>query len=239
MHEAGARAAARRLKAFLDHDLDRYDQDRNDPSLHGQSDLSPWLHFGQVSPVELAVRARRHGGPGVGPWLEQLIVRRELAVNFVLHNTSYDSYQGLPDWAKRSLDSAREDGRDPLYPPAALEAAATHDPYWNAAQDELVLTGRIHNYMRMYWGKKILEWSASPEEAYATALGLNDTYALDGRDPNGYAGVAWCFGKHDRPWAARPVFGNIRCMTAGGLERKFDIRAYVERVKALKADRNA
>jgi deoxyribodipyrimidine photo-lyase len=231
--QPGRLAAMEGFGRFLEKGLDRYDGDRNDPSLKGQSDMSPYLHFGQVSSMELALLARQHGGPGLPAWLEQLIVRRELAVNFVLRNPLYDNYGGLPEWARKSLGEAAKDPRKQVYGRGDLEASATHDPYWNAAQDELVRSGRIHNYMRMYWGKKILEWSPSPEEGFSLALSLNDAYALDGRDPNGYAGVAWCFGKHDRPWAPRPIFGNIRSMTASGLERKFDMEAYLRRVGEL------
>ncbi|NLJ47706.1 MAG: deoxyribodipyrimidine photolyase, partial [Treponema sp.] len=134
--------------------------------------------------------------------------------------------EGLPDWARRTLESASEDRRDYVYSREYFEAARTHDPYWNAAQNQLVRTGTIHNYMRMYWGKKILEWSADPRIAFESALYLNDRYALDGRDPNGYAGVAWCFGRHDRPWSGRAVCGTVRYMNAAGLRRKFDADAY-------------
>jgi len=151
-------------------------------------------------------------------------------MNFVHFNKAYDTYAALPTWARATLDKHREDPRPYVYSLANLENAETHDPYWNAAQQEMVRTGKMHNYMRMYWGKKILEWTANPEEAWQTALYLNNKYELDGRDPNSYAGVAWCFGKHDRPWAERPVFGMVRYMNAKGLERKFNMKRYVERV---------
>ncbi len=150
-------------------------------------------------------------------------------MNFVHYNERYASFDGLPAWAKRTLSEHGTDNREYLYSPAELERAQTHDPYWNAAQREMMATGKMHGYMRMYWGKKILEWSANPEEAYTTALSLNNKYELDGRDPNGFTGVAWCFGKHDRPWANRPVFGNIRYMNAAGLKRKVDIEKYARR----------
>ena len=143
------------------------------------------------------------------------------------------SYSGLPDWAKKTLSRHSADRREYSYRFDEFESARTHDPYWNAAQREMVLTGKMHGYMRMYWGKKILEWSETPEEAYRTALSLNNRYELDGRDPNGYAGVAWCFGKHDRAWQERPVFGKIRYMNAAGLKRKFDANRYVTRIEAL------
>jgi deoxyribodipyrimidine photo-lyase len=143
------------------------------------------------------------------------------------------SFDCLPDWVKKTLQKHRDDPREYQYSPEEFEQAQTHDPYWNAAQTEMKVTGKMHGYMRMYWGKKILEWSKTPEEAYRTALYLNNKYELDGRDPNGFAGVAWCFGKHDRPWAERPIFGNVRYMNANGLKRKFDIEAYVKKVQEI------
>ena len=168
--------------------------------------------------------------PDVPAFLEQLVVRRELAMNFVYFNPLYDQFEGLPTWAGKTLEQHVADPRPYRYSLVELETAATHDPYWNAAQRELVGLGTIHGYMRMYWGKKILEWSPTPRKAFDIALYLNNTYQLDGRDPNGFAGVAWCFGKHDRPWVERPIFGNIRYMNDKGLERKFDMKRYIERV---------
>ena len=231
----GASEAAKRLREFFGTGLARYALDRNDPALDSTSRLSPYLHFGQISPLTVALAVRRGPRPGQAPFLEELIVRRELAFNFVHYNRDYDRFGGLPAWCRGTLLERAADARDHIYAPAELEAARTHDPYWNAAQTEMVLTGRMHGYMRMYWGKKILEWSASPERAFRTALALNDRYELDGRDPNGFAGVAWCFGKHDRPWGRRPVFGSVRSMTSAGLRRKFDADAYVRRVEALAA----
>lgn len=230
----GRTAGLGAFESFLAKGLPRYAEEGNDPGKDLGSGLSPYLHFGQVSPIELALAAQEAVGLAAGDFLEQLIVRRELAANFALHNPRYDAYDALPPWALEALERATPDPRPWVYRPRDLEAASTHDPYWNAAQDELVLTGTIHNYLRMYWGKKILEWSASPAEAFRTALWLNDAYALDGRDPNGYAGVAWCFGKHDRPWAGRPIYGTVRCMMASGLERKFDMGPYLSRIAALR-----
>ncbi|HEY5997316.1 MAG TPA: hypothetical protein VIU29_09850, partial [Candidatus Deferrimicrobiaceae bacterium] len=226
----GATAALARLDDFAGRKLDRYDGDRNDPTLDGTSGLSPYLHFGQISPLRIALRIKACESPGSAPFLEQLIVRRELAVNFVHYNERYDGYEGLPAWCRSTLGAHANDPREHIYSQSQFEAANTRDPYWNAAQAEMARTGKMHGYMRMYWGKKILEWSASPQEAFRTALYLNDRYSLDGRDPNGFAGVAWCFGKHDRPWGERPVFGLIRCMNAAGLRRKFDADAYVRNV---------
>jgi len=229
----GTSKARRILRLFISRKLSDYAEARNDPTREGVSGLSPYLHFGQISPLEVALAVKEAGGYGVAAFLEELIVRRELSLNFVLFNPRYDRYDGLPDWCRATLADHEKDQREYTYGRRAFEEARTHDPYWNAAQKEMILTGRMHGYMRMYWGKKILEWSATPREAFRTALALNNKYELDGRDPNAFAGVAWCFGKHDRPWAERPVFGTVRSMTASGLRRKFDADAYVRRVEAL------
>jgi len=150
-------------------------------------------------------------------------------MNFVNYNPNYDSYTGLPNWVRNTLSEHEADNRRYLYSRKELEKARTHDPYWNAAQIEMVTTGKMHGYMRMYWGKKILEWVSTPQEAYEIALYMNNKYELDGRDPNGFAGVAWCFGKHDEPWAPRPIFGNVRYMSAEGLKRKFDAGKYAKK----------
>ncbi|MBD3371759.1 MAG: deoxyribodipyrimidine photolyase [Candidatus Coatesbacteria bacterium] len=233
LHTPGPTAARRCLDAFLDNGLDDYHTSRNDPAADHQSGLSPYLHFGQLAPLRAAQAARRRGGPGAEAFLEQLVVRRELAVNWCLHNTDYDAYPGLPVWARATLEAHTDDHRPYLYDNETLEAAATHDPYWNAAQRELLLTGKMHGYLRMYWAKQMLTWRARPAEALSIIIELNDRYSLDGRDPNGYAGAAWCLGAHDRPWPERPVFGNVRSMNARGLERKFDIDAYLTRVRVL------
>jgi deoxyribodipyrimidine photo-lyase len=234
--KGGTREAKKRLRRFTRNHLTHYDSNRNQPQTDDISHMSPYLHFGQISPVYLArqVREARQGqGIDRAAYLEELIVRRELAVNFVYYTPDYDRYACLPDWAKKTLAEHAADRREHVYPREALEAADTHDPYWNAAMREMKYTGFMHNYMRMYWGKKILEWTADPEEAFDTALVINNKYFLDGRDPNSYAGVAWVFGKHDRAWFERPVFGKIRYMAASGLERKCDIKAYVRKVDKL------
>ena len=198
--------------------------------------MSPYLHFGQISPLTVALTVQAADGvaeEAKQAFLEELIVRRELAVNFVYYEKHYDRYVCLPDWAKKTLVEHRRDRREHSYTLEQLENAATHDPYWNAAMEEMRLTGKMHGYMRMYWGKKILEWTKPPQEGMRIALYLNNKYELDGRDPNGFAGVAWCFGKHDRPWAERPVFGKVRYMNDKGLRRKFDIEAYVRRIDNL------
>jgi deoxyribodipyrimidine photo-lyase len=229
----GAAEAEKRLRAFVGRKLRAYAEDRNDPSLDGRSGLSPYLHFGQISPVAVALAVKKGPAYGQAAFLEELIVRRELSFNFVRYNPAYDRFEGLPEWCRATLLEHARDGRAYVYSPAELERAATRDAYWNAAQKEMVLTGKMHGYMRMYWGKKILEWSPSPRQAYRTALALNNAYELDGRDPNGFAGVAWTFGKHDRPWGRRPVYGTVRSMTEAGLRRKFDMDAYVRRIEAL------
>jgi deoxyribodipyrimidine photo-lyase len=235
-YRGGETEARRRLTEFIQERLQGYATLRNEPSLDHVSRLSPYLHFGQISPLEIALVVA--DSPHVADreaFLEELIVRRELSANFVFYNPAYDRYEGLPEWSRRTLDSHRADPRPYLYSREELERAQTHDPYWNAAMREMILTGKMHNYMRMYWGKKILEWSATPEEAFRTALALNNRWFLDGRDPNSFAGVAWCFGKHDRPWTERPVFGTVRYMNAAGLKRKFDIEGYVRRIDALES----
>lgn len=228
----GATEAMRLLRVFLEEKLDRYAAQRSDPSLDLSSHLSPYLHFGQIAPLTIALAANEQGGPGPDAFLDELIVRRELSLNFVSYNTRHDSLDALPEWARRTLRDHEADARSYTYDRESLERGRTHDAYWNAAQREMLRTGSMHNYMRMYWGKKLLEWSRSPAEAFATALWLNNRWQLDGRDPNSYAGVAWCFGMHDRPWAERPVFGKVRYMNAAGLERKFDMKPYVARNSA-------
>jgi deoxyribodipyrimidine photo-lyase len=226
----GETAALARWRAFLDDKLDRYDAERNDPNRDGASGLSPYFHFGHLSPLTLVADLQARGlWDPASKFVDEALVRRELSLNFVVHNPEAARYEGLPAWARRTLGEHRDDRRPYLYTRDEWEGARTHDPAWNAAQRQLVATGTIHNYLRMYWGKKILEWSADPATAFADALFLNDKYALDGRDPNSVAGVAWCFGKHDRPWGDRPVFGSVRSMTYGGLKRKFDIGAYERR----------
>jgi len=229
----GAHEARRRLEEFLARRLDTYATERNNPNLDAQSRLSPYLHFGQISPLQVALEVKRASGRGREAFLEELIVRRELSYNFVCYNRRYDSFDCLPPWAVRTLNYHSRDKREYTYSLEQFEAARTHDPYWNAAEREMMLTGKMHGYMRMYWGKKILEWTRTPREAFRIALYLNNRYELDGRDPNGFAGVAWCFGKHDRAWGERPVFGKIRYMNASGLRRKFDPDAYVERIRRL------
>jgi deoxyribodipyrimidine photo-lyase len=198
--------------------------------------MSPYLHFGQISPLWLVQEARKHREVGLEnreSFLEELLVRRELAVNFAHFTPEYDAYSALPEWARRTLSDHRDDERSSRYAADELDNGATHDPYWNAAMAEMKVTGYMHNAMRMYWGKKILEWSDSPEDAFRNALFLNNRYFLDGRDPSSYANVGWIFGLHDRPFRERPIFGKVRFMNAKGLERKSDIGAYVRKVQRM------
>jgi deoxyribodipyrimidine photo-lyase len=231
----GTTAARRALQRFVSERVDRYDEDRNHPEGAGTSELSPYLHFGHIGPREVAhaVQASGASQAAVAAFLEQLIVRRELAINFVRHNEAYDRLDGCEPWARQTLRRHGFDPRPADYPTAALEAGDTDDPLWNAAQRQMVTTGWMHNYVRMYWAKKILEWSPSPAEAFAIAITLNDRYEVDGRDPNGYASIAWAIGgKHDRPWPERPVYGTVRSMSFASTRRKFDARDYIEQFGA-------
>jgi deoxyribodipyrimidine photo-lyase len=231
--EGGTDQAKRRLRDFIKNKLDKFEKLRNDPCADYVSNMSPYLHFGTISPLYIALEVSKTSGKGKDVYLEELIVRRELSHNFVFYNDKYDTFACLPPWAKRTLNFHRRDKRQYVYSLEDFEQAKTHDPYWNAAQKEMMLTGKMHGYMRMYWGKKILEWSRNPQTGFKIALELNNKYELDGRDPNAFAGVAWCFGKHDRAWSERPVFGKIRYMNAKGLKRKFDADAYVEKIRKI------
>jgi deoxyribodipyrimidine photo-lyase len=226
----GRKEAEKRLRHFLKHNLRRYASLKNEPSSHATSDLSPYLHFGHISSLEIALAARDYAVEHkliAEEFLEELIVRRELAFNFARFSKSIDSLDALPDWARATLRKHAKDKRDPVYNRDQFERAATHDSAWNAMQRELLRTGKIHGYYRMYWGKKIIEWSPTHEDALATMIYLHDKYALDGRDPNTYTNILWCFGLHDRPWFERPIFGYIRYMALSGIERKTDVAAYL------------
>jgi deoxyribodipyrimidine photo-lyase len=237
--KGGESHARSRLSEFLKSGLSRYHETRSDPGTGVESGLSPYLHFGQLSPLRVALAvgsARGVTRKAKEAFMEELVVRRELAVNMCHYNDEYDTFAVVPDWARKTLEKHAGDARERVYAYSKLDKGETHDPYWNAAQREMVLTGKMHGYMRMYWGKRIIEWSRTPEEAFSTAVKLNNTYELDGRDPNSFAGVAWCFGKHDRPWKERPVFGKVRWMSPDGLRRKFHMDDYVERVRSLEAE---
>jgi len=234
--QGGNSEAKKHLRTFLDKKLSHYSENRNQPQTDDASYMSMYLHFGHISPVYLALQVREsETAPedNRADFLEELIVRRELACNFVHYTGDYDSFSSIPDWCRKTLEEHARDEREYIYNSEQLENSETHDDYWNAAMNEMRVTGYMHNYMRMYWGKKILEWSAAAEQAFETTLALNNKYFLDGRDPNSYANVAWIFGLHDRPWKERPIFGKVRYMSASGLERKCDIGAYVGKVEML------
>ncbi len=231
--KGGTAQAIEILESFLRDKIDIFCRERNDPNSDVLSNMSPYLHFGQISPSYIAKKVIEKRSPCEEAYLEELIIRRELSMNFTMYNPNYDRFEGLPVWAKKTLNEHRGDMREYIYSKEQFENCSTHDPYWNAAQMEMAFTGKMHGYMRMYWGKKILEWSESPEVALETALYLNDKYELDGRDPNGYAGVMWCLGKHDRAWAERKVTGKVRYMSSAGLRRKFDADGYVRKISRL------
>ncbi len=232
----GTSQAKARFDLFLDQHFSRYAAHRNEPKFLDVSCMSPYLHFGQISSLYLALKikaCKNKDDESETSYLEELIVRRELAANFVYYNSSYDSLDCLPVWSKKTLAEHESDSREYVYSKSELLECRTHDEYWNAAMTEMIVSGFMHNYMRMYWGKKILEWSSTPEIAYKTIIDLNNAYFLDGRDPNSYAGVGWIFGMHDRAWFERPIFGKVRYMAASGLERKCDIKGYVQKVKSI------
>jgi len=235
LFRGGTSEAKRLLRRFQEEHFDRYESNRNRPETDDISHMSMYLHFGQISPVEIAIAIQSTDSrrKNKDRYLEELLVRRELAQNFVHFTPNYDQFACLPGWAKQTLREHAGDRREYEYTQSELEAAATHDRYWNAAMREMKHTGFMHNYMRMYWGKKILEWSRTPEAAYRTALAINNKYFLDGRDANSYANVGWIFGLHDRAFAERPIFGKVRYMSADGLKRKCDIEGYVEKVDRL------
>lgn len=233
----GEAAAHHALQHFLRHTLPRY-LDRNNALADAQSNLSPYLHYGLLSAHRVALAVLKQAGVSlhqalagetpVAAFLEELIVRRELADNFCLYNPDYDTPAGFPAWAQKTLHAHAHDPREYVYTRAEFEHARTHDDLWNAAQRELLLTGKMHGYLRMYWAKKIMEWTKTPADAMKIAIYLNDKYELDGRDPNGYTGIAWSIGGvHDRAWFERPIFGQIRYLARSGCAKKFDVAAYI------------
>jgi len=225
-------AAEATLRRFIDGAFGRYADDRNHPDREAGSGLSPYLHFGHIASTDCALAAKRKKGVGEKhrkAFLEELIVRRELSYNFALRNAGHDSLEGLPDWVLRNLSEHAGDARPHLYSLGELERAETHDEVWNAAQRQLLREGRIHNYLRMVWGKKVIEWSRSHAEAFEILVHLNNKYALDGRDPNSWTGILWCFGKHDRAWQTTPVLGKIRPMSTANTRRKVRMEKYLKR----------
>lgn len=224
IYKGGYSEAIKHLNNFIVNKNQYYGEKRNDPSLDYQSNLSPYLHFGQISSLEIYLKLKSNES-----FIEELVVRRELAFNLVYYNDKYDKYECLPNWALQTLDAHKVDKRKYIYSLKKLEDYETHDQAWNSCQKEMVLTGKMHGYMRMYWGKKIIEWTNTPEEAFFYMIYLNNKYNLDGRDPSSYAGILWCFGKHDRPWKERDVFGSVRYMNYEGLKRKYKIEEYINK----------
>ncbi len=233
----GETEAWKNFTFFLQNKLDNYYSTRNNPVHDSTSHLSPYLHFGQISAQQIVMQIlknRDETDNNVKAFLEQIIIRRELADNFCYYCTPYDSFESFPTWAKETLIEHWNDPREQIYTINEFEQARTHDPLWNAAQKALVYYGYMHGYMRMYWAKKILEWSNSPGEALEIALYLNDKYELDGRTANGYAGCAWAIGGvHDHPWKERPVYGKIRYMNYNGAKRKFNVDQYINNYKDI------
>jgi deoxyribodipyrimidine photo-lyase len=235
-YAGGQLEAERHLDYFLERNLFRYARERNRPDAHATSNMSPYLHFGAISALEIALRTKEHAERHrsiADEFLEELIVRRELAFNFARFTDRQDSLTVLPAWCRETMRTHAGDARERLYTAEQLEAAETYDPLWNAAQKELLLRGKIHGYYRMYWGKKIIEWSKTYEAALDLMIRLHDVYALDGRDPNTYTNILWCFGLHDRPWFDRPVFGTLRYMSFEGMKRKTNVGAYIEEIAEL------
>jgi len=232
----GGRAAAeKQLRNFLRHSLRRYAREKNEPSARATSGLSPYLHFGHISSLEVALAVRKHAAKHkmiADEFLEELIVRRELAFNFARF-CARPSLQDLPDWARANLKKHARDRRIYKYTYDQFARAQTHDALWNAAQKQMLVEGHIHGYYRMYWGKKIIEWSPGFQEAFDTMVRIHDLYALDGRDPNTYANILWCFGLHDRPWPERPIFGTMRYMSLEGMARKTRIQDYIGQIERL------
>lgn len=236
LYHGGTRNARIRLQYFIQKILPHYEETRNEPSVDGCSRLSPYLHFGFVSIQEVVDAAERSRAPksAKDAFLEQAIVRRELSFNLTRHNPHYESLKALPDWALKTMRDHADDPRPEVQTAERIEAAETYDELWNAAQRELVVTGHLHNYVRMLWGKKVIEWQTSYEMAFELLVHLNNKYALDGRDPNSYAGILWCFGKHDRAWGPeRDIFGLLRYMSSQSMARKFKAKSYIEWTHSL------
>lgn len=235
--ESGEEKALKILFHFMDKKLLSYDKDKNDPLKDALSGLSPYLHFGQISSLRVLLEINKRFesyNTGIESFLEEIIVRKELSDNFCLYEKNYDSPEGFPEWGLKTLLMHENDKRNYIYEADELESAQTHDFLWNAAQKEMMLTGKMHGYMRMYWAKKILEWSTDSYSAQKNAIYLNDKYSLDGRDPSGYTGIAWSVGGvHDRPWKEREIFGKIRYMSYSGAVSKFDVKAYMEKINNI------
>jgi len=231
LFKPGEQAGKEMLSSFLNHRIIHYDEHRNDPNKKALSDLSPYFHFGNLAPQRAILEAKKHSrrySKSVEVFVEEALVRRELSDNYCYYNNNYDNLRGAPDWAQKTLNDHRNDHRDFLYTLGELEAGVTHDDLWNAAQLQMVRDGKMHGYIRMYWAKKILEWTESPEQALEFSIYLNDRFSIDGRDSNGYVGCGWAIcGIHDQGWAERNIFGKIRYMNYEGCKRKFDVNGYV------------
>ncbi|MEO7539283.1 MAG: deoxyribodipyrimidine photo-lyase [Pyrinomonadaceae bacterium] len=235
VYPGGTANGRKRLNKFVDAILPDYAATRSKPDRDGSSRLSSYLHFGFLSALEIALAVNDAEAPqeSKDAFLEELIVRRELSFNMTGHNPDHDSLTALPAWVHKTMREHAGDERQFTYTLEQLEGGETHDELWNAAQREMVVTGEMHNYVRMLWGKNVIAWSPSYEIAFETLVHLNNKYCLDGRDPNSYAGILWCFGKHDRPWMERPVFGTMRYMTSGSTGKKFDSKKYIQWTKHL------
>jgi len=233
MFSPGEKEAEKVLSQFFVSSFQDYHLHRNDPTKSVTSTLSPYLHFGHISSQRIALEViKSHKNASQDSFLEELIVRRELADNYCYYNKYYDSFEGFPSWAQKTLHDHIYDKREHLYTLSQLEKAQTHDPLWNAAMKQALLTGYMHGYMRMYWAKKILEWSPNPGVAQENAIILMDTYFLDGRESSGFTGIAWAIGGvHDRAWFEREIFGKIRYMNFNGAKRKFDTEAYIQKFR--------
>ncbi len=227
----GRKEAEKILRGFIRNKLENYSRDRNNPNKDALSNLSPYLHFGQVSSQRIALDVMRYGSDG-DEFLEELIIRKELSDNFCFYNPYYNSVRGFPSWARETLTRHRDDRRAYIYTKKQFEQADIHDRLWNAAQMQMVETGKMHGYLRMYWAKKIVEWTNTPGYALSVATYLNDKYELDGRDPNGYTGIAWSVGGvHDRAWGEREIFGKTRYMSFNGIKSKFDVDKFIEKYR--------
>ncbi len=233
---AGEIYAEQILFDFIENKLSRYNKFRNNPNYNVQSSLSPYLHFGQISAQKIVMELykRNLNDENAKAFLEEIVVRRELSDNYCYYNQNYDNFQGFPIWSQHTLNEHRKDPREYTYNIEDFEQAKTHDKLWNSAQIEMFSTGKMHSYLRMYWAKKIFEWTVAPEIAQQIAIYLNDKYSLDGRDPNGYTGIAWSIGGvHDRAWFERPIFGKIRYMNLNGAAKKFDIVQYCNKYNKM------
>jgi deoxyribodipyrimidine photo-lyase len=244
----GTEAGMKLVKEFFVTKLTHYDNSRNDINIDGQSNLSPYIAHGNISRRRVILELLKHtkvditdafdsvqnGSNGkmgsIAAFIEECVVRAEISENFCFYNDHYDTFDGFPAWAKESLTKASTDEREYTYTYKEFRDAKTHDDIWNAAQKQMVTTGKMHGYLRMYWAKKILEWTKTPQEAMKIAVKLNDIYELDGRDSNGYVGCAWSIGGlHDRPWFGRPIFGAVRYMAESGVKKRGDTKAYIEK----------